>query len=423
MLKYNFSEVSIKDACSFAEKHGIFQQSAAWCNFRKFYKTSAIMGYKDKIPVFSCVLFKLSVFCTPFSIAYATRGFVCDFENFELIEEFFEYYKDYSKKNKIVYTIFDPFADYKKDFKEPADDKNLQSLFEKIGLVKNKGLKLQPNSNYKLIFEKDTVTELEKENVYKNFTPRLKNDIELSKKRGITLEKYSGKSDRAIEIFYNLLIETTEMKGFGLRKLDYYKHFANELSDYVTIYLYKYNALVDISYTENVINEVKAQLKAYDDEINDINTTDKKRERLYPKKKEAEKQLLATQKRLEISKKHTNTTYLSASFYIKMGNKAYNFYGANSPILRELKLTANYWDMISDSIDNKAESFNMGGTLKLDTEDIKQDRMYELYKYKSEYGGEFSELVGEYHLISYPKLYRILCGKLNYFRRIVFSKD
>ena len=63
-----------------------------------------------------------------------------------------------------------------------------------------------------------------------------------------------------------------------------------------------------------------------------------------------------------------------------MGNKAYNFYGANAGALRELKLTANYWDMIKDSLDGQVTTFNMGGTLELNTDELKKDPMYELYQ-------------------------------------------
>jgi peptidoglycan pentaglycine glycine transferase (the first glycine) len=198
-------------------------------------------------------------------------------------------------------------------------------------------------------------------------------------------------------------------------------NFASSLEDYVIIYLYRYNAEKDIIYTENIIHEVENQLKRINDEISDPVTTDKKRERLEPKKKEAEKQLNATKKRQETTKMHIDNPYVSASFYIKMGNKAYNFYGANAAALRDLKLTANYWDMIEDSLDGRIETFNMGGTLKMDTDDIKKDKMYELYQYKCQYNGEFSQFPGEYFLIFNKKLFNLLNNKLNYFRRIIFK--
>lgn len=65
-------------------------------------------------------------------------------------------------------------------------------------------------------------------------------------------------------------------------------------------------------------------------------------------------------------------------------------------------------------------TFNMGGTLKLNTEDIKKDSMYDLYLYKKQYGGEFVQMPGEFFLIRDRKKYEFFHKKLNYFRRMVY---
>lgn len=417
---YNFRKTDIKEADAFGRKNGMFQQTESWSKFRKLFKTDSFIGEdEDGNTVLSCIVYRLPVYCTPWSIGYITRGFVCDYSDRTLVSEFTEYLKDYMKKKHVIYLIFDPHCDYKIDFQEPEDD--ICKFFESIGYERNTGLSLQPRTNYRLIFNKDNDIEAEKKRIYKGFTVHLKNDINFSRDRGAELEKSTPETlDKFVEIFYNLLLETTEKKGFGHRDLKYYQDFARNLAPCVTIYLYKYNSKKDIAYTEKVLEDVHAQIKRIEDEIADPETTDKKRQRLAPKLKEANKQLKATEKRLEISKKYSNDPYISASFFIKMGNKAYNFYGANSSALRELKLTAHYWDMIQDSIDGEVETFNMGGTLKLDTDDIKKDRMYELYQYKCMYGGEFVEMPGEYFLVSNRKLFNLFYHKLNYFRRIIF---
>jgi len=364
----------------------------------------------------------LPVYLTPFSIGYITRGFVCDYSNRELVAEFTSFLRDYCTKKHIVYVIFDPFCDYRIDFGDLSDD-NMVTFLESIGYEKNLTGTLQPRTNYRLLLNSKNEIDDERKRIEEGFTVHLKNDIKFSHDRGVTLELCKGDDlARGIEIFYRLLVETTEKKGFGRRNLDYYLRFADSLKDFVSVYLYKYNYEKDKEYTDEVLKQAALRLKALTDEHEDPNTTEQKRLRLEPKIKEAKKQINATIKRLEISKKYENCPYLSASFFIKMGNKAYNFYGANSGALRELKLTANYADMIKDSVDGKVTTFNMGGTLKLDTENIKDDRMYELYQYKKQYGGEFVEMPGEFFLIINRKAFELLNGKLNYFRRIIFRR-
>jgi lipid II:glycine glycyltransferase (peptidoglycan interpeptide bridge formation enzyme) len=103
-----------------------------------------------------------------------------------------------------------------------------------------------------------------------------------------------------------------------------------------------------------------------------------------------------------------------------LGNQTHYLYGANSAYLRDLRLTSTYHDMVADSIVVGAKAINMGGSLKMTTEKIEDDPMYDVYLHKSKHNGEFVEFPGEYLLITKPKLTKLLRGKLNYFRRIVF---
>lgn len=417
---YLFEQVSAEEAGKFAKENGIFSQTENWAHFRTLFRPSAFLGKDEsgKI-VLSCILFRLPIYGTPWSIGYATRGFVCDFTNEQLVTEFTAYLKAFMKRKHVIYAIIDPWCDYKIDFQDPQYD--VCALLTRLGYERTEGRIMQPATNYRLHIDASRDIEEERKRIFGGFAVKLQNDIRISAERGVTVEKSTKENlDEFVSIFYRLLLETDAKKGFGHRNLEYYQKFARSLSDYVTIYLYKYNSKVDIAYTEKVLQEVRDQIQRYDDEIADPQTTDKKRERLAPKRKEAVKQLEATEKRLQVSKQLTDDPYISASFYIKMGNKAYNFYGANAKALRDLRLTANYWDMIRDSIDGNVTTFNMGGTLKLNTEDIKKDSMYDLYLYKKQYGGEFVQMPGEFFLIRDRKKYEFFHKKLNYFRRMVY---
>ena len=420
---YRFEKTDVKNIDAFAVENGIFQQTSNWASFRSFMKPDAFIGYdEDCNTVLTCLMLRLPVYLTPFSVGYITRGFVCDYSNRTLISEFTDFLKAYCSKKHVAYVIFDPFCDYRIDFEELSDD-NINSFFESLGYEKNRIGVLQPRTNYRLLLDPSNDIAAERKKMYGDFTVHLKYDIKFSHDRGVTLEVCKGDDlDRGVRIFYDLLVETTEKKGFGRRNLDYYRNFAESLKDYVSIYLYKYDYEKDKEYTDEILRQAAIRLKTLTDEHADPNTTEQKRLRLEPKIREVKKQIDATVKRVEIAKKYENCPYLSASFFIKMGNKAYNFYGANSAALRELKLTANYADMLEDSLDGKVSSFNMGGTLRLDTVNIKDDKMYELYQYKKQYGGEFVEMPGEYFLVLNRKMFKLLNGKLNYFRRIIYRR-
>ena len=418
--RYTFRPVSAEKAGEFGRKNGIFQQTKEWADFRGFYKTASFMGYEGNEAVLSCIVYKLKIRMTPWSVGYITRGFVGDWSKEGLAGEFTEYLKEFCRKNKIIYVIMDPWCDEKVDFEEPTS--SVRAKLEALGYRRSDG-EMQPRTNYRLHLNPAADPEAEKKRLFDRCAVKLRNDINISKDRGVTVHRFRGDNlKEGVKVFYDLLVETTQKKGFGHRDEDYYYRFAKELGDYVTIYLWKYDYDKDMVYTHNVLAEAENRLKTIRDEMENPETTPQKVERLKPKEREAIKQIDALKRRIELSKKYENNPYISASFFIKLGDKAYNFYGANAFALRDLKLTANYWDMICDALDGSVTTFNMGGTLKLNTEKLKEDPMYDLYLYKKQYAGEFVEMPGEYHLVFDEKKYNFFHKKLNYFRRIVFRK-
>ena len=96
---YNFTEVPVCEIDKFSEAQGVFFQTSAWAAFKDKYKNVSFVG-KDEAgeTVLTCLLFLISVPCTPFKIGYAMRGFVCDYTNETLVTEFTDFLKKYMKK-------------------------------------------------------------------------------------------------------------------------------------------------------------------------------------------------------------------------------------------------------------------------------------------------------------------------------------
>lgn len=418
--QYTFRAVSLSEAGDFGRDRGVFQQTCEWAAFRNFYKPLPIMGFEGDVPVLSCIVYRLPVYLTPWGIGYATRGPVCDWKNRRLLEEFFDFYKEYAEKNGIAYTIFDPEADWKVEFSDPVSP-DPREILESCGLVRNTRGVMMPSNNYRIPLDPNNEPAAESKRIYNNYTQGLRTDIENAKTRGIRLEKVHGEGiEKAIDVFYDLFVETHKKKGFGVRNREYYRNFASCLKDYVTVYLYRYDHKNDIELTQKAIDELNQKLSRINEEFDAPETTDKRRKRLLPTKRELESQLTAKEKRISQAKDHEDDPYLSAWFFLSVGEQAHYLYGANSSYLRDLRLTSTYHDMVEDSIFAGAKAINMGGSLKMTTERIEDDPMYDVYLHKSKHNGEFVEFPGEYLLISKAKLTNILRGKLNYFRRVVF---
>jgi len=422
---YTFRIATPQEVDAYSEKKGVFFQTSAWAGFKSKYGKEYIVGEDEKgNVVLSCLLFLIKVKCTPFSIGYAMRGPVCDLANAELLKGFTAFLHSYMKKNRVVYTAIDPYYTYKTDFEVTPEGQQAFDNLKNEGYIffPDKAHSIQRPTNYKISWDKTkSPAELEKE-IFGKMEKKLRNDIEIAEARGLEPVKFKGDeiTEEVFEAFYSLLVATSQLKDFGIRSKEYYVELFAHMKKYITVYFYRYNAETDIKYTQNILDTVRAQLEANRAEAADPNTTPQKRERLAPKEKELVKQLTATEKRLEVTLANKNAGYLSTYLCIRLGEKAHDFYGANSPLLRDLRLTSNYWDMIKDCFNGQCESFDMGGTLRLDTEDIKQDKTYDLYQYKSRYHGALDEFIGEFYLVENKLLYTILHDKIHYLRRVLF---
>ena len=157
--RYIFREVPLSEAGEFGRKNGIFQQTKEWANFRNFYKPLAFMGFEGEKAVLSCIVYKLHIFLTPWSVGYITRGFVGDWNNKELVEEFTEYLKEFCKKKRIIYTILDPWCDESVDFAQTQEGP--RAWLEALGYVRSKA-EMQPRTNYRLHLNPENDPETEK---------------------------------------------------------------------------------------------------------------------------------------------------------------------------------------------------------------------------------------------------------------------
>ena len=416
---FEFREADVKEAGAFGAANGIFWQTAEWAKFRSVFRPVGFVGTENGKTVLSCVMLLLPTYLTRWSVGYIPRGFVCDYTNRPLVTAFTEYLKAYLKKRHVAYVVTDPQCDYRVNFEVCETD--TRALLEGLGYERNNGPMLNPRTNYRLPVGILPDAEEEKKRLYSHFSKRLQGNISTTLARGVTVERCRGdRLPEAVEEFYRLLTVTTEMKGFGRRTGDYYRRMARDLAPYVTIYLYWYHRDADLARLEPEIAALEKRMTEFCRELDAPETPQPRKDRVEKERRETEKQLVAARKHRDIAAKLPEQVCISAHFFLHAGKQTYVLFGGNDPLMRELKLTSTYWDMICDTVDAGAEVFNMGGTLKLDSEDVRQDSEYNLYQYKKQYDGELSEMPGEYFLVENRRMFRLLEYKLRYFRRVVF---
>lgn len=433
-MNYNFKEVDSKelDDFSFNSIKGHIFQNSHWAIFKNEWNHKAVLGLnKENTLVLSCIILIRKLPILNYKIAYIPRGFVCDYRNESLLEEFTTFLNEFAKKENIAFITIDPDIHLKENNIEIDESIKICNTLEKLGYVKNSSKNfenIQPNFVFRLNLpeESTTVTKEDiKKHMLKSFTSKARYNIKLGTERGLSVESYTFNNlpEEKLDIFQNLMETTGKRDNFIVRKKDYFYNMMKYLNPYCKLYLVKYSYEIDknniysklktckSTIDNNIVKimELEESLKNTDDQ-NKIEKITKKIEARQKEKTQNEMQLDALENKLHLISSYKNKeVYLSGAIYLTWGKKAWYLYGASDNILRDtMPNFLMQYEMIKDSIENSCNIYDFRGV----SGDLSEDNpLYGLYKFKKMFNGDFVEFIGEYTLINNKQIY-ILFKKL-----------
>ena len=368
-------------------KKSHFLQSYAWGQFAKDAKKMnphyvGLVDDKDNL-VATCLLLekKLPLGYTYF---YASRGYVIDFNNHELVKELTDNIASYVKKRKGIYFKIDPdikLHTIDKDAKEIDGENNK----EVVKYLKSIGFKHLPLTYYfeseqpRFTFRVDINKPIDE--VRKNYSKTANRFIK--KAEDYKVDVKTG-TEKDIKAFSDLMIMTEKRQNFYSHDETYYKKFYKYFSENKNVDVMM--ATIDIKKT---ISKLENKIKELENakEINEVTLNNKKEELAFFKERV-----------------NLDNPLISSYFTVYYGNKSWYLYGAND---MDYKMTyANYklFDyQISKAVEHKKEIFDEFGTIGDPTSTKK---VAGLHEFKKKFGGEYTEFVGEF---DYPT------RKLTYF--------
>lgn len=302
--------------------------------------------------------------------AYAKDGFIIDYTNINLLNQFIIELKKYLKKIKITYLITNPkfnLYTYNKENNLVKDNSNILSTFLHSGFVKDEYN--DDFSKYNVVIENNNI-----DKIFTNFSRHTKRNIKENINMGITLHK--GKQNE-IELFYNMIKKKTN------KNLSY---FYNLINTYNT----KENK-VDIFFTKlNPQKFISNAKKIYEKELN-------RNERIYKhiakhngkmteltlnKKIYSDTRLEKCKKFLnqaiDISSKHKESIIIGTCMTIKNNQEIYFLIDGYNEIYRNIY--SNHllkWAIIKKYAKLNYQTFNLG--------EIHKDYKNTLSKYRGQY--------------------------------------
>lgn len=427
---YNFieSKSDVINTFSAKKKEGHIFQTVNWSEFKSDWNDSYFYGENEnKEVVLSCCLLSRNIPYLNKKIGYIPRGFVCDYSNEKLIEEFIIFLKEYAKKNKIAFITMDPEIHLNINGEVVEFAEKIEEFLISLGLKNlSKGSMnfetIQPNFTFKLDISKRDGESIEdtKKRIFKGFHSKCRYKVKIGSERSLNVEVYDSTNitEKEFDIFQDLMNTTGERDGFIVRKKNYFESIIEKLYPYAEMYLVKYSPSEDkknaIKKLETLTNQkvpLEKKLLTLREELYDLSLLEVTEES-NKKISKIESKITTTNNKLEtivtqinnltdrismLNESGDEDVYLSGAIYLHFGDKGWYLYGASSNEFRDAM--PNYtmqWAMIQKSIELGKDVYDFWGAPGDTSED---NHLHGLYKFKKSFGGDFIEHIGEYDLV------------------------
>lgn len=373
-----------------------FLQSYSWGEFSKENKnvTPYYVGLLDdnKKLVATALLLQRKM-PLGYSYFYSPRGFVCDYSDYKVIEEFTSKIKEFGKKKKALFLKIDPDIKLQKldldgNKVDGEDNFKLVDYLKKIGykhLGFNKAFEHnQPRYTFRLDLSDGIET------VTNNFHSTTKKVI--NKGNPYSLEVYKN-DEKYIDDFYRTMQETASRENISIYSKKYYLNFYKDLhkddhSDIYIVYLNKKK-------TSLILEKNLADLNKSIENLTSEN-----------KKKELENQVNKIKKLLdEINEVKEDKIPLSSIITAKYGDKVWTIHGGNSTLLRSMNSNyLIYYEIIKDACASGHKTIDFFGTSYNPSQD---DPEYGIWLFKKRLGGEYTEFIGEFDYVFKKFTYKV----------------
>lgn len=329
---------------------------------------------------------------------YSPRGFLIDFNDYELVDIFVKQVKNYVKKKGGYILRIDPYVIYKQRDIDGnivdggVDNSNVVNHLKKHGFKK---VSIPNMEQVGWMFSLDLEGKTEEE-ILKEMKPNTRNTIRKASKFGIELKEL--KYDE-LQRFQDILIETGERKNFSVRKLSYYQEMYNLLHDKGQVKYFVTELDLD-----KYINKLNEERKLKEEEIKNLGEAkynDGKRNSLTKEMDAIDKRIVDAESIKKESGKSVIT--LSGSMFIMIQPEV--IYLSSGNYIKYMNFNSQYliqWEMIKYGIQNGFKKYNFYG---IPANINKRPKDYGVYEFKKGFNGYVEELIGEFELPISPVYY------------------
>jgi lipid II:glycine glycyltransferase (peptidoglycan interpeptide bridge formation enzyme) len=393
---------------------GSFFQTSMGASMKKNWTPLYFVGKDKNDKIVLTALLQVKRFFKVLKMGYFHSGFVCDYNNDNLIKEAIIYFKNETKKLGISFTFIDPEIILNKNtIKDNNGFNKLNEWNTYLKLSSTKEPFIQPKFTYilDLINSNDNYKTLEE--VTANFEKGVRYSVRTAPSKGLGYEQYSfndiEENPIIMDEFMSVMRDTMDRLETTIRSRDYYLNVLRKLKDYATLDMVYYDFVKDTNnYKENL--EILSSMNDKDSKKNEL----KSKIDAYQKRKE---ELISNG--IDINK--TTKLYLAAGVTIFYGDKTTCLYGGTRNILRNATRSSHYlnYKRIENSVNKKMKyhDFLRAHVLYRD----ERDKNYGLSVFKKSFGANEIEYIGEFVIVCNHFVYFMFKTFYKKIRNIILS--
>ena len=399
----------------FADKNPeiTFYQTTSWANLKKKNGWDAhyIGLEKDKKIMAGTLILAKTLPIIKKKMFYAPRGFLIDYNNKKLLEEFTKQIKEYAKKENAIFIKIDPYVEYKErdnngEIVENGNDNSIcVDNLKKIG-YKHFGFNLmqdtlQPRWMHVIETENKTL-----DDIMKDMESKTRQILRKNERSGITTREITKEE---LPIFKDIMQHTSDRREFVDRPLSYYQNMWDALHDdgilKILVAEIDFNKFEENTKAELETNEKELKDRIYKHENNILKMNPKKYEQ-HNKKNEQEIERLKKQlnKIKNYKEKYGDKKLLGGILFLIYGNEVLSLHGGTlDDVMQFQSAYTIHFAGVKYAVENHYKRYNFYGI----TGDFrKENPLYGLYLFKKSFGGHVVELIGEFDYIISPFWYR-----------------
>ena len=401
-----FVELEKQEFIAFSKNHpqGLFFQSPYWIEIKEQNGWQGkIVGIKKDGEIIAATILLIKNVIANIRFAYAPRGFLLDYSDFDLLEFFTAEIKAYLKNMGIAFLKINPYVDYQlRDVNgEIIEGTQNDALMEKLKALGYIHYGFYVDMDEKKDLEPRWVSVLDIRNksiddLFKNFRSGTKWGINNSKKNFITMVEAD---ENNLFEFKNLMEHTSERRGFVDRPLSYYTEMFKILKreNAVKVLFAEINFKELLDFTNARYEKNAKRLEVIKDN---------------PKKQKEYNEILSEQKslepRLETLRRNVEefgeNKIIAGGWYMLYGREIVYLFGASyKPFMRYNSQYLLQYEMLKFAIDEGYDKFNFYG---IDGNFNEDSVNYGLFDFKRGFNADVHELLGEFDLIVNKSLYK-----------------